>query len=160
MRREILVAKIVTTIIIALTIVGIARADEKIDVLFRKYRAPAGLIAIVESAGEKFGIDPKIIASIIVVESSARPKAVSKGGDYGLMQVRWKVHKKDIQRRFPTVKTAEDLLEPSINVAIGTEIFARYQQGRTLRDALLRYSGGNRTMADRVLRILRGLLLP
>ena len=158
MKREILIAKIAATIIIALTLVGIARADEKIDTLFRKYHAPAGLTAIVESAGEKFGIDPKFIASIIVVESSARPKAVSKGGDYGLMQIRWKVHRADIQRRFPAVKTAEDLLEPSINVAIGTEIFARYQsQKKTLRDALLRYSGGNWTMADRVLRILRVL---
>ena len=80
-----------------LTLVDIARADKAwIDNLFSRYRASKELTGIVISAGEKFGIDPKVIAAIIVVESSARPKAVSKGGDYGLMQVRWRVHKNDI----------------------------------------------------------------
>ena len=157
MKYEVLLAKVVATVITLLTLVGIARADEAwIDNLFSRYRAPQGLTSIVISAGEKFGIDPKVIAAIIVVESGARPKAVSKVGDYGLMQVRWKVHKRDIQHRFPAVKTAEDLLDSYVNIMIGTEIFARYQSQRnTLRGALLRYSGGNKTMADKVLRLLK-----
>ena len=157
MKHEVLLAKIVATSITLLTLVGIARADEAwIDNLFSRYRASKELTGIVISAGEKFGVDPKVIAAIIVVESSARPKAVSKGGDYGLMQIRWRVYKKDIQRRFPAVKTAEDLLDPYVNIMIGTEIFAHYSSQRnTLRGALLRYSGGNKTMAERVLRLLK-----
>lgn len=159
MKHEVLLAKLVAAVIALLTLVGIARAGESeewITALFSRYRAPQGLTGIVISAGEKFGVDPKIIAAIIVVESSARPRAVSKGGDYGLMQIRWNVHKKDIQRRFPAVKTAEDLFDPRTNVYIGTEIFARYaSQRNTLRGALLRYSGGNKTMAERVLRLLK-----
>ena len=157
MKHEVLLAKIVAAVITLLTLVGIARADEAwIDNLFSRYRAPKELTSIVISVGEKFGIDPKVIAAIIVVESSVRPRAVSKGGDYGLMQIRWKVHNRDIQRRFPAVKTAEDLLDPHTNVYIGTEIFARYSSQRnTLRGALLRYSGGNKTMAERVLRLLK-----
>ena len=136
MKNEVLCAKIVATIILVLTLAGIARADNVwIDALFRRYRAPSRLTSIVLEAGKKYSVDPKIIAAIIVVESSARPKAVSKGGDYGLMQIRWKVHKRDIQRRFPSVKTAEDLLSPYNNVMIGTEILARYQLKRkTLRE--------------------------
>ena len=156
MKNEVLCAKIVATIILVLTLVGIARADNVwIDALFRRYRAPSRLTSIVLEAAKKYGVDPKTIAAIIVVESSARPRAVSKGGDYGLMQVRWKVHKKDIQRRFPNIKKAEDLLNPYNNVMVGTEIFARYQsQRKTLREALIRYSGGNRVMANRVLKIV------
>ena len=150
MKHEVLLAKLVAAVITLLTLIGIARADEAwIDNLFSRYRAPKELTSIVISAGEKFGIDPKVIAAIIVVESSAKPKAVSKGGDYGLMQICWKVHKKDIQRRFPSIKAAEDLLDPSVNVQIGTEIFARYSSQRnTLRGALLRYSDGNEMMAE------------
>ena len=159
MKHEVLLAKAVAVVITLLTLVGIARAGESeewITALFSRYRAPKELTGIVISAGEKFGIDPKVIAAIIVVESSARPKAVSKGGDYGLMQIRWRVHQKDIQRRFPAVKTAEDLFDPHVNVYIGTELFARYSSQRnTLRGALLRYSGGNKTMADRVLKLLK-----
>ena len=157
MKHEVLLAKLVAAVITLLTLIGIARADEAwIDNLFSRYHAPKELTGIVISAGEKFGIDPKIIAAIIVVESSAKPKAVSKGGDYGLMQIRWNVHKKDIQCRFPSIKAAEDLLDPSVNVQIGTEIFARYSSQRnTLRGALLKYSGGNKTMAERVLRLLK-----
>ena len=156
MKHEVLLAKLVAAVITLLTLIGIARADEAwIDNLFSRYHAPKELTGIVISAGEKFGIDPKIIAAIIVVESSAKPKAVSKGGDYGLMQIRWNVHKKDIQCRFPSIKAAEDLLDPSVNVQIGTEIFARYSQRNTLRGALLRYSGGNKTMAEKVLRLIK-----
>ena len=157
MKHEVLLAKAVAAVIALLTLVSIARADEAwIDNLFSRYRAPQGLTSIVISAGEKFGIDPKVIAAIIVVESSVRPRAVSKGGDYGLMQIRWKVHQKDIQRRFPAVKTAEDLFDPNVNILIGTEIFARYSSQRdTLRGALMRYSGGNKAMADRVLKLLK-----
>lgn len=159
MKHEVLLAKIVAVVITLLTLVGIARAGESeewITALFSRYHAPQELTSIVISVGEKFGIDPKVIAAIIVVESSVRPRAVSKGGDYGLMQIRWKVHQKDIQRRFPAVKSAEGLLDPYTNVYIGTEIFARYaSQRNTLRGALLRYSGGNKTMAERVLRLLK-----
>lgn len=157
MKNEVLCSKIVAAIILVLTLVEIAKADEVwIDALFRRYRAPKALTNIVLEAGHKYGVDPEVIAAIIVVESSARIKAISKGGDYGLMQVRWKVHKKDIQRKFPNIKTAEDLLNPYNNIMVGTGIFARYRsQKKTLREALIRYSGGNRVMANRVLKILK-----
>ncbi|MBQ6664109.1 MAG: transglycosylase SLT domain-containing protein [Synergistaceae bacterium] len=156
MKNEVLCSKIVAAIILVLTLVGIARADDVwIDTLFRRYRASRNLTNIVLEAGQRYGVDSEVIAAIIVVESSAKSKAVSKGGDYGLMQVRWKVHKKDIQRKFPNIKTAEDLLKPYNNIMVGTGIFARYQsQKKTLREALIRYSGGNRVMANRVLKIL------
>ena len=96
-------------------------------------------------------MSPLVIASIIVRESGAKPNSISKGGDYGLMQVRYKVHK-------DKVKSAKDLFNISTNIDIGTRIFASYYaRQKTLYGALYRYSGGNRTLAQRVLRTLHKL---
>ena len=79
---------------------------------------------IIIQAGEKFKIEPYVIAAIIVHESTVNYKAVSKGGDYGLMQVRWKVHEKAIKAEYPKVKTAKDFFDPKTNVFFGTRIFS------------------------------------
>ena len=71
---------------------------------------------IVIEASEKFKQDPYVIAAIIVHESTVNNKALSKGGDYGLMQVRWKVHEKAIKQRFPKVKTAKDMFDARTNI--------------------------------------------
>ena len=105
---------------------------------------------IVKDAGKSFGVSPNLIAAIIVVESGARPNVISKGGDYGLMQVRWKVHRKE----FPWAK---DILEPKTNILIGTAIYARYfAREKTVYGALVRYSGGGKKTARKVIKIMKG----
>lgn len=90
---------------------------------------------------------------MIVHESNARTNAISKGGDYGLMQVRWKVHRKDFG-----IKNSADLLNPELNIDVGTQIFARYYaQKKTIRKALLRYSAGNVKLANKILKTYGGL---
>ncbi|MCR4817729.1 MAG: lytic transglycosylase domain-containing protein [Fretibacterium sp.] len=103
-------------------------------------------------AGKKYGQDPLVLASMIVHESSANAGAVSRGGDYGLMQVRWRVHKKRIMKKYPNVKKAKDFLDPLINIMVGTEIFSDYRAaaGSDLRAGLLRYSAGNRKLANKI----------
>ena len=103
-------------------------------------------------AGEKFGQDPFVLAAMVVHESSARAGAVSRGGDYGLMQVRWRVHQEAIRKKYPSVRTAKDILDPKINILVGTEIFAGYRAaaGPDLRAGLLRYSAGNRKLANKI----------
>lgn len=131
----------------------IALGIDKITELFMKYnpRQAVEFTQIVREAGEKYEVDPNVIAAIIVRESSVRPTVISKGGDYGLMQIRYKVHK-------DKVKNAAELLDPRINVFVGTQIFAQYfAQKKTLRGALLRYSGGNKTLASRVISTLEKL---
>ena len=87
---------------------------------------------IVNHTGKSFGISPNLIASIIVVESGARPNVVSRGGDYGLMQVRYKVHK-------DKVRSSSELLKPEINIRVGTRIFAQYfHQNYSILSSLLR----------------------
>ncbi len=104
----------------------------------------------VVQAGEEYGQDPFVIAAMIVHESTVHSDAVSRGGDYGLMQVRWSVHKKKITSRYPHIKTSKDILNPKYNILIGTEIFASYRGNSDVRSGLLRYSAGNRKLADRI----------
>ncbi|MBQ9420066.1 MAG: transglycosylase SLT domain-containing protein [Synergistaceae bacterium] len=147
---EIRIAKIVAAVIIICT-VKMAFGADKITELFMKYnpKQAAEITEIVYDAGKKYGVDPNVIAAIIVRESGVRPRVISKGGDYGLMRVRWKVHR-------DKVRNAAELLNPRTNIYVGTRIFAEYyRRQKSLRGALLRYSGGNKTLADRVLRTLK-----
>lgn len=161
LKTEIFIAKVVTAAIVILTLLMATRAHAgEIADLFKRYNKKLSeqqalqFEAIVEEAGKHFGISPSLIAAIIVVESSARPNAISKGGDYGLMQVRWKVHNKD----YPQLKSHKDLLEPRNNIFIGTEIYARYYaKKKSTALALKRYSGGSRKTARKVLNVLREL---
>ena len=115
--------------------------------------------AVVVKAGEKFKQDPYAIAAIIVHESTVNHKAVSKGGDYGLMQIRWKVHAAAIKKRFPKVKKANDLFDVRTNVLYGTEIFSdcMSKSGNNLRSGILRYSAGNTKLADKVIATINEL---
>ena len=143
---------IACVLIIIVTIFSIpSEGADKISALFYKYNpARAEEIAeVVRVTANDYDVNPNIIAAIIVHESGVRPRAVSKGGDYGLMQVRWRVHRKTYSE---IRQSAAQLFEPSVNIRIGTDIFARYyKQKKTLRGALLRYSGGNNAYTRKVL---------
>lgn len=108
--------------------------------------------AIIIEAGEKFKQDPYVIAALVVHESTVNNKAVSKGGDYGLMQVRWKIHEKAIKQRFPKVKKASDMFDARTNIFYGTEIFSdcMKKSDGTVRGGILRYSGGNEKLVNKV----------
>ena len=150
-RTEIFVARIIAAIIIILFVVQACESNDKIAELFMKYnKAQANAFAaIVREAGKEYDVKPEVIASIIVIESGVRPYVISKGGDYGLMQVRYKVHKNK-------VKSANELLDPKTNIFVGTRIFKQYySREKNLYGALVRYSGGNKNMAKKVLRTLR-----
>ena len=113
---------------------------------------------IILQAAEKFKVDPYVIAAIIVHESTVNNKAVSKGGDYGLMQVRYKVHAKAIKQRFPKVKKASGMFDAKVNIFFGTEIFADcYKRKKNVYDALKSYSAGNKKMADKTTATIREL---
>lgn len=105
----------------------------------------------IVQACEKYRQDPFAVTAMIVHESTARNNAVSSGGDYGLMQVRWKVHHKSIKQQYPHIKKADDLFDPKYNILIGTEIFADYRnKAGDITGGLLRYSAGNRQLVRKI----------
>ena len=113
---------------------------------------------IVIEAAKKFNIDPYVIAAIIVHESTVNANAVSKGGDYGLMQIHWKAHYKTLQQRF-NIKSSKGLFDARINILFGTEIFADCMKKSSTDEwgALMRYSSGSRKLATKVLATVQEL---
>jgi soluble lytic murein transglycosylase-like protein len=107
---------------------------------------------LIIQTSDKFKQNPFIITAMVVNESSARHDAVSRGGDYGLMQVRWRVHQKTIRKKYPHIARAKDMLNPRNNLLVGVEIFSAYREAanQNLHDALLSYSAGNRRLAQKV----------
>ena len=114
---------------------------------------------LIIQASEKFKQNPFVIAALVVSESSARHDAVSRGGDYGLMQVRWRVHEKKIRNKYPHIAKAKDILNPENNLLVGTEIFSTYRAtaNQDVRDALMYYSSGNKRMTDKVFALVSQL---
>ncbi len=113
---------------------------------------------IIIEVCNKFKQDPYAIAAIIVHESTVNNKAVSKGGDYGLMQIHWKAHSKAVMKKFPKVKNAKGLFNARINILYGTEVFAYcMSKSDSLKGGLLRYSAGNEKFANKVLATVKEL---
>ena len=114
---------------------------------------------IVIEAAEKYKQDPYVIAGIIVHESTVNNKAVSKGGDYGLMQVRWKVHEKAIKKEFPKVRKASDMFDARTNIFYGTEIFTYYMKkaNNDVKKGLMGYSAGSERLTSKVLATVKEL---
>ena len=114
---------------------------------------------LVIEASEKYKQDPYVIAAIIVHESTVNNKAVSKGGDYGLMQVRWKYHKDAVRKDFPNVKHPHDMFDARVNIFYGTKLFGEYlrKAKNDLRGGLMGYSAGGVKLTTKVLATLKEL---
>ncbi|NCC96897.1 MAG: lytic transglycosylase domain-containing protein [Synergistales bacterium] len=131
---------------------------------FRKFNKEVSMIVGMEYAGyiiescDQLGVhDPALIAAMIVKESTVRPGARSRYA-YGLMQVNWNVHKKSIARRFPWIRTLNDLLVPRNNILVGTWIFSNYlkDNGGDVDKALHRYLGRTGSRYVRQIKGYRG----
>lgn len=92
----------------------------------------------ISEAADVFGLDPDFVAAVIREESNGDPRVISRAGAVGLMGV------------MPTSPglewrpTAEELMDPSINLSWGVAILAEVvrQSGGDLYSALAAYIGG------------------
>ncbi len=96
----------------------------------------------VIEASVRFNVEPGLIASIIIKESTAKENARSKYA-CGLMQVYWRMHRKAIMEDFPHIRNEKSLMEPRNNIMVGTWLFARYMASckGNVEQALHRYLG-------------------
>jgi soluble lytic murein transglycosylase-like protein len=94
------------------------------------------LSKIIVRHAENKKLDPKLVASIIVVESRGKPTAISEAKAVGLMQI-----------HVPTWRNVVDFTEnnpfdPDVNIELGTAILADYlSRYKDLRTALAAYEG-------------------
>lgn len=81
----------------------------------------------VEKYASRYGVDPALIYAVIKNESNFNPKAVSRIGAEGLMQLTpetfsWAQSKKAGEKRS---LTQNDLYDPEINIEYGTVVLAQ-----------------------------------
>lgn len=102
--------------------------------------AAAYIVTEAVEAGTKHGIDPRLLLSIIAVESSFNPYAKSSAGAIGLVQVLPKAHKDKIA---VINEHGEHPIETTSNITLGAEILAEYLRWKkgSVRGALQQYNG-------------------
>jgi len=99
----------------------------------------AEIVNLVYDQAKEHNVDPHKILSIMQVESEFNPKAISKAGAYGLMQVKYSTWKD-----FFGIKSHEELFEPSFNINIGIQIYKQYKEKNKgdIERALHMYNAG------------------
>ena len=98
-------------------------------------------IHLVDKYSKLHNVDPRLVLAVIRVESNFQPKAVSKMGATGLMQIMpttyyWICEKYNLPKR--------DLYDPSVNIQIGTLYLSMLmEQHKSVRRVLAAYNGGS-----------------
>lgn len=91
----------------------------------RSYRVPMAeaeqLTTWAVEIGAGFDVDPLLILAVAAVESSFNPKAKSRAGAEGLMQVMTRVH----AEKFHAFGGSKAALEPYPSLVVGTSILSR-----------------------------------
>jgi soluble lytic murein transglycosylase-like protein len=112
------------------------------EYIARRYRvsdaAVAGFVSAAYRAGAEYNVDPMLVLAVMAVESRYNPVAESSVGARGLMQVMPKFHLDKLAAH----GGEPALLEPEVNILVGTRILREYQ--RRLGDteaALQMYAG-------------------
>ena len=112
------------------------------EYIAKRYRvsdsAVSGFVTTAYRAGSQYNVDPLLILAVMAVESRYNPVAESSVGAKGLMQVMPKFHLDKLVDH----GGEPALLEPEVNILVGTRILREYQ--RRLGDteaALQMYAG-------------------
>jgi soluble lytic murein transglycosylase-like protein len=112
------------------------------EYIARRYRvadsAVSSFVAAAYKAGSQYNVDPMLVLAVMAVESRYNPVAESGVGARGLMQVMPKFHLDKLADH----GGEPALLEPEVNILVGTRILREYQ--RRLGDteaALQMYAG-------------------
>lgn len=117
---------------------------------FWEYLFPLPYRAELKADATARGLDPYLVAGLIRQESEFNPAAVSHANAYGLTQVRpatgRQLARKAGVRRFST----QALLEPSVNLKIGTSYLRSMldQHGGRVEETLASYNAGPNRAAE------------
>ena len=122
--------------------------------------------ALIESSALKYGVDPFLIASVMLIESGGQPEVMSHSGAVGLMQV---MPRDGIASTFQCINgpcfanrpTIQELKDPGFNVDYGVRMLAGLTEREgNIRDALKSYGPYDvgYSYADKVINIFSSLI--
>lgn len=126
------------------------------DWLSRKYRVAkepmSALVAEAFDVGHQLGVDPKLILSVMAMESRFNPFAASPVGAHGLMQVMTRVH----QDKFEDFGGSLAAFDPITNLRVGAMVLRdTIRRSGSVEGGLRLYVGAvttdGRVYIDRVL---------
>jgi len=117
--------------------------------------------SLIERYASDHGLDPNLVAAVMLLESAGNPEAYSRSGAVGLMQV---MPRDGLAAAFQCKNgpcfsarpSMAELYDPDFNVSYGVRMLAGlYQRTSSLREALRAYGPGDAgyTYADKVLGI-------
>ena len=112
------------------------------EFISRRYRvaeeAVGAYVATAYYAGSLHSVDPVLVLAVMAIESRYNPVAESVMGAKGLMQVIPKFH----LEKLSTHGGEQALLDPEVNILVGTQILREYQRRLgDLESALQMYAG-------------------
>ncbi len=112
------------------------------EYIARRYRvsdqAIAGFVSTAYRAGAEYSVDPLLVLAVIAVESRYNPVAESTVGAKGLMQVIPKYHLEKLMDH----GGEQSLLDPYVNIMVGTQILREYKRRLGDTEAALQMYGG------------------
>jgi len=125
--------------------------NARVSHIAQRYRRPPEqvrhLVRVSERAAARHGLSPELLLAIVETESGFNTAARSRYGARGLMQVVPRFHPAVVAE----VGGLQRLDEPEANIEAGAKILASYvEQSGSVDKALLRYSGGARKYANKV----------
>ncbi|MDH3319823.1 MAG: lytic transglycosylase domain-containing protein [Betaproteobacteria bacterium] len=112
------------------------------EFIARRYRvaetASTAFVSTAYRVGHEFAVDPLLILAVMAIESRYNPVAESSMGAKGLMQIIPRFH----QEKLLEHGGEHALLDPEVNIQVGTEILREYMRrfGQT-EAALQKYAG-------------------
>ena len=112
------------------------------EYIAKRYRvsdqAVAGYVSAAYQAGAQHSVDPLLILAVMAIESRYNPVAESSMGARGLMQVIPKYHLEKLLDH----GGEPALLEPTVNISVGTQILREYHRRFRDTEAALQMYGG------------------
>jgi soluble lytic murein transglycosylase len=128
---------------------ALAAAGYALPHAFWEMLYPFGWRAEVFQAAERTGLDPYLVAAIVREESSYYPRAVSRAGARGLMQIMPGTAQPMAEVRGWAFRDGALLDEPSANIEMGTAFLAGLvREFPDPRIALAAYNAGPRRVRD------------
>jgi soluble lytic murein transglycosylase-like protein len=112
------------------------------EFIARRYRvaesASTAFVSTAYRAGQEFSIDPLLILAVMAIESRYNPVAESSMGAKGLMQIIPKYHQEKLLEHGGEYA----LLDPEVNIQVGTQILREYLRRFGVTETALQMYGG------------------